>query len=865
MLPKIYYWALIVVISFIFIPHWLVGNVYGSFDLASITIPLEDVFANYQRSGEVPVWTPEFQAGTPLIANAIQSFFYLPHVVLRQVLPGVLVANFSLFFHLCLAGMGMQFLLRSQGIQRLPAFFGALIFSLGGYFIGRITLPHLFFPAAWIPLILWALFALWDKPTIYRVGIFSVTVAAQVFSGHIQIFFYTLLLMLIAVGVLYTRSATKNIWARVYTIAAAAGLVFLLTAVAIWPVLELMPQSKRSAALTGVELLDVSYPPAQLIQWVYPTIFGRGESYTGAKNEPELMEYIGIIGLIAVFFGFLDKQAWKSPLGLTAIVCIGVGLLLAGGQYSPPFLFWLKIFPAWGLLANPGRAIILVHIGAVIVATFGFQAMLHRTIPVHRHRLGMLLIFLTFFELCYFGIFANPVYPLTAWLVRPKVLVVVPTRTDAPRIYSHKKLFPASPTDFSPNVGFVIGQSITAQQTMRPQQDNWQSVAVGLTWNGKNISSGKVVLEVLGETGDVIRTASISGNTVGNGELVTFSFDPISHSKDILFRLRLRSSYPATSAPTVIIMTNQGGFDYNPTGVLERCTIKSCVVVTAPDWHANADLNFILGYVEKPVIFNREILLPVIGESLGQKMVRGHLTLQLGRIYRYLYAMGERGDVVESELIPHRQLLDRLSVGTIVASYPEHRLLEGMPGLARVATYPLQNRYLQVYRNEQAFPRLGFAGQVRRAKSAEDALSLLVSNAVESDTVVVEGLPFSMPLSSTGTATAKIMIDTAQKVTITTNTESAKLLVLRDAMYTGWQASLDGVATPIYTIDSLFRGVVVPSGEHSVVFSYHPIIYRRSLIVSSMSWIMVVGFLAWRGRNVLTREKKLKKILERTL
>ncbi|NHZ72614.1 MAG: hypothetical protein GWP17_05985, partial [Aquificales bacterium] len=53
----------------------------------------------------------------------------------------------------------------------------------------------------------------------------------------------------------------------------------------------------------------------------------------------------------------------------------------------------------------------------------------------------------------------------------------------------------------------------------------------------------------------------------------------------------------------------------------------------------------------------------------------------------------------------------------------------------------------------------------------------------------------------------------------TTNTEDG-LLLLTDANYPGWQASVDGEQVPIETADILFKSVFVPAGEHEVLFEF---------------------------------------------
>ena len=75
------------------------------------------------------------------------------------------------------------------------------------------------------------------------------------------------------------------------------------------------------------------------------------------------------------------------------------------------------------------------------------------------------------------------------------------------------------------------------------------------------------------------------------------------------------------------------------------------------------------------------------------------------------------------------------------------------------------------------------------------------------------------------------------------------VLVLADAFYPGWRASVDGQAAAIYPANVLFRGVPVPAGEHTVVFTFEPSGWRLGLAVAGLGILLmaVLGLLAWWG------------------
>jgi hypothetical protein len=76
-------------------------------------------------------------------------------------------------------------------------------------------------------------------------------------------------------------------------------------------------------------------------------------------------------------------------------------------------------------------------------------------------------------------------------------------------------------------------------------------------------------------------------------------------------------------------------------------------------------------------------------------------------------------------------------------------------------------------------------------------------------------------------------------------------LVLSQAAYPGWHASLDGQPLPVTTIGDLFLAVELPAGEHLVEFQFWPTLLTPALIASVAGWgiLIVTLSLEWRRRR----------------
>jgi uncharacterized membrane protein YfhO len=70
--------------------------------------------------------------------------------------------------------------------------------------------------------------------------------------------------------------------------------------------------------------------------------------------------------------------------------------------------------------------------------------------------------------------------------------------------------------------------------------------------------------------------------------------------------------------------------------------------------------------------------------------------------------------------------------------------------------------------------------------------------------------------------------------------------------YPGWEATLDGQRTPIYTTDYLLRGVILPAGSHRIEMRYTAPAARTGAWVSLLTLALFVGL------SVYTRRKSTK-------
>lgn len=156
---------------------------------------------------------------------------------------------------------------------------------------------------------------------------------------------------------------------------------------------------------------------------------------------------------------------------------------------------------------------------------------------------------------------------------------------------------------------------------------------------------------------------------------------------------------------------------------------------------------------------------------------------------------------------------------------------------------------LSVYMNPDAYRRAWFAAEVTLADPS-DALDWLLDSAVDlREHTLIEhptGDSVATMIPSEATGVATIIRDDPETVEIETRSDTGGLCVITDRWDPGWTVSIDGKAALPVIANYLFRGVVVPPGNHQVRWTYVCPKLREGTVVSAASICLLCG-LAFSG------------------
>jgi hypothetical protein len=169
---------------------------------------------------------------------------------------------------------------------------------------------------------------------------------------------------------------------------------------------------------------------------------------------------------------------------------------------------------------------------------------------------------------------------------------------------------------------------------------------------------------------------------------------------------------------------------------------------------------------------------------------------------------------------------------------------------------------VKIYENTTVQPRAFVAHRAINVADdiwgTEEALVAMRESAFDpARTVIISGDLASVENPSTPSR-ARITAYEAEQIVMQVEAAAPGYLVLTDAFYPGWTATINGEPAPLQRADVMFRAVPVPAGSSEVVIAYRPAWLPGALIVGGVAWLLVLLLLIffwWRAYSYSTEEQ----------
>lgn len=359
-------------------PVGLGGKMPVGGDVTSFSMGLMAFLHDSLRAGRLPVWNDLWGYGFPGLAESQMGVYYPPHLLFYGLLPVETAYTASLVFHTAWAALGAFWAARRFGSSPAGAALGGFAWSTCGFFM--IHLPHQwgYTTGSWMP---WAWGLAWplargDGSWRTAAGLAAV-LTIQVLPGHFQLAFCTQFgVLIIALCALRERWAmgAKGVRGPLLLLAALAA-VFPLGAAQLWPTLRL---ARLAATQRDYEYLsEFASTPFHLVSYVAPWLFHgsalwRPLVWDPFRTSPE--EHLTYVGLVPLFLAWgAVRRGWRSDSETRVLTILALAtLILSLGPYVPGFAYWCRL-PGFSFFRGSARWSLATGLALSLLAAQGFD------------------------------------------------------------------------------------------------------------------------------------------------------------------------------------------------------------------------------------------------------------------------------------------------------------------------------------------------------------------------------------------------------------------------------------------------------------------------------------------------------------
>jgi heme A synthase len=329
-------------------------------------------------------------AGYPLFAETQTGPLYPPTFLLFLALPPTLAFSWSVIVHFALAGWGMHVLVRRFGASFASCLLAGVTFAYSGFLITHVVHFNLLTGAALLPWALYFAAGLLDSARsgerIRPLDFFGLAaVAAGYFLGsHPYALFMALFATIVtAIGWHGLRALSPG----ALGIAGAWILGAALGAIQLFPAIDLLGRTSRSAPVERGFLTFGSFPPWNLSALANPDVFGTpvDGSFFGGLDWSHFAETCAYAGILSIGLAVAAIVLRRDRATFGFLVLAAAGLLLMLGKYTVVYRA-LEQIPVLQSTRLPARFALVWTLAIAALAGFGLDALLQEKDATRRKK-----------------------------------------------------------------------------------------------------------------------------------------------------------------------------------------------------------------------------------------------------------------------------------------------------------------------------------------------------------------------------------------------------------------------------------------------------------------------------------------------
>ena len=806
-------------------------------DLGPYFIPPRFFWVESIKHGSFPLWNPYQFSGYPLFANPQYGMLY-PINSLFFFFPFDIAFNAIIIFHFFLGGLFTYLFLKDLKVNSTGALISGLIFMLSGYLLSVHSLLTILLSSVWTPLIMMFFRRAINGQGIKNEILTAILITISFLGGGIEIVygnFFVLLIMVVFSPFPYIEFVAdkprrykfffsapvywgriRNLLSRCRSLVIVFILFLFLSAIQLFPFLELFHHSIRGKGIHYLEATIWSFALKDVLLFFLPDAYGYfldmkkywtvqcwfKTLYTGGL--PFILSLIFFITPSPRLFQHRESAErggfWKDRKLFFILMLFSIFLSL--GRYNSLYPFVFKYIPFFNGIRYPVKFLYIFILVLSITAGLGFQRLIELSKEREVKRFKNLLI----------------IFSLTSGFI---LLFLV---------LGHKE----------------IEHFLKLREIDYPQ---FNLLSVNL-YNAKRFFFYLALFFLLIRIGNEVKwkgwakillvfflIADLFGNMGYFGKEKT----------EVFFR---------KSKSLEAISSDKGNFRLFSTA--KTISMDSTILINDPTY------SNLLKERNLPSMN----LLYSLHDIWGNDVIRVKRTDELYRIF------------IAAPSISTTHLIDLYGVKYITSVTPLegnnqfeliYARLEGLQGKKKDL---LKKNTIKLYKNRSPLPR---AWLVRDFKvlDSKTILSRMTSKDFRPDREVLleekpkwggeaigsrrgaplrktndGGEPLSACLPDRQGLPQKVEIisEKNNRLQLLVNSKEDNLLVLSDTYYPGWKAFVDGTPQKIYQADYAFRAIPLNSGTHRLEFVYDPMSFKLGAGVTLLGILGCIG-MGWVARR----------------
>lgn len=367
-------------------------------DTLLVQLPYKYELCKSVRELRLPFWVSNMAHGYPLVAGGeVGAFNPL------AVIP-CFFSDFRTAFHVQLvlqtgvAQLGTILLASFFSFHPAAAVYFAILFPFIPLYIMNYSQVSLIYPVFFLPLILYFMFSLIEKPKKKTFIFFSLSVMMQFLTCHYQLFLYSFVFVVCAVFVrIVSTKKIRDILKHYFLV--LLGYIFgvFLASVQLFPGIEFFLQSSRNSLVFKQRLVEQNMNFSNLTSLIEP--FFNGSPLNGTypflfqANPWEANIHLYYLPAFFLLIGLYRIAKSKNVLLLSLFVGSCIVFLLAFGSRSP--LGFVYSFPLFSSFRFPTRFMLVFMFTLVFFSVYGFDLLLKK---VSQHATQLLISVITLFS-----------------------------------------------------------------------------------------------------------------------------------------------------------------------------------------------------------------------------------------------------------------------------------------------------------------------------------------------------------------------------------------------------------------------------------------------------------------------------------